>query len=107
MIKIVNNKTEQKWIAAPQGGNPLPGEVLGIVYLPDGFSFLLQGNGPAEKWNAYCRLVAAAPELLAACERLLEAVKTDWSDEIAEALLEKDIVTQAAQAIAKAKGEKA
>ncbi len=89
---------DQEWVAAERvDGGILVGD---IVCNPPEFV-----NSRAE-WDGRKHLIAAAPDLLAACKALLEDLDaTEWRDSSPQDMeRRRKIVAQARAAIAKAKG---
>jgi hypothetical protein len=76
------------------------GDNEGDIHGSDGTLVCMMRAGdtaPAEDWESDARLIAAAPELLAACEELLIYL-SDWDDD------ESETCVRARAAIAKAEG---
>ena len=61
-------------------------ETLGVTYSPDGRPIMTAGSGcvtpSAKEGQANARLIAAAPDLLAACAHMLATWGSDDEDEI-------------------------
>jgi hypothetical protein len=93
-----------KWYAAPNGHDAYPADpdTVRFVYAdqPDGERYIVAKVwADGEDYESNARLVAAAPDLMAACEELLIYLG-DWDDP------ENDTCVRAREALAKAKGVK-